>query len=318
MNPDFISLSCFGGSAGNCLLLIKSLVLRIPTNQGIIAAAILYTETVFNKFMSINLRKGAVTMESRSESAPGAELTESKNFFSRLAGVYFSPREAFREIGLSPKVLVPIIAMLVIGTLAGLYLSRNLDMESMMAGRMEEAVAAGKMTQEQMEQQLALVSKFASTQVIVFAALGSLAVALIIAAGFKLISSLIGAENRFKSVFAVTIYAMIAVSIIQYALIVLILSLKGSGGVDISNINSLVASNLGAVFAGILGEDALPKFFMRLAGYVDLFAIWIIALLAIGYSAVSRKLKTSTAAIWIAGVYAVIAVIGAAASSMFG
>jgi hypothetical protein len=88
--------------------------------------------------------------------------------------------------------------------------------------------------------------------------------------------------------------------------------------VDISNINSLVASNLGAVFAGILGEDALPKFFMRLAGYVDLFAIWIIALLAIGYSAVSRKLKTSTAAIWIAGVYAVIAVIGAAASSMFG
>ncbi len=257
-------------------------------------------------------------MESRSESAPGTELPESKNFFSRLAGVYFSPRETFREIGLSPKVLVPIIAMIVIGALAGIYLSRNLDVESMMAGRMEEAVAAGRMTQEQMEQQLALVSKFASTQMVVFAAFGSLAVTLLVAAGFKLISSLIGAENRFKSVFAVTIYAMIAVSIIQYALIVLILSLKGSGGVDISNINSLVASNLGAVFAGILGEDALPKFLMRLAGYVDIFAIWIIALLAIGYSAVSRKLKTSTAAIWIAGVYAVIAVIGAAASSMFG
>ena len=228
-------------------------------------------------------------MESRSESAPGTELPESKNFFSRLAGVYFSPRETFREIGLSPKVLVPIIAMIVIGALAGIYLSRNLDVESMMAGRMEEAVAAGRMTQEQMEQQLALVSKFASTQMVVFAAFGSLAVTLLVAAGFKLISSLIGAENRFKSVFAVTIYAMIAVSIIQYALIVLILSLKGSGGVDISNINSLVASNLGAVFAGILGEDALPKFLMRLAGYVDIFAIWIIALLAIGYSAVSRK-----------------------------
>jgi hypothetical protein len=119
-----------------------------------------------------------------------------------------------------------------------------------------------------------------------------------------------GAENRFKPLFSVTLYVMIAVSIVQSILLIVILHFKSPGDISLTNINSVMVSNLGSVLAGILGEDALPKFFMRLAGYVDLFAIWRIALLAIGYSAVSRKLKTTTAAIWLVAAYGVIAVIG--------
>jgi hypothetical protein len=44
----------------------------------------------------------------------------------------------------------------------------------------------------------------------------------------------------------------------------------------------------------------------------------MIALLAIGYAAVSRKLKTGRAAFWLGAVYAIVAVIGAAISSAFG
>jgi hypothetical protein len=68
------------------------------------------------------------------------------------------------------------------------------------------------------------------------------------------------------------------------------------------------------VLSALVGEDALPKYLMNLARYVDLFNIWLICLLAIGSAAVSRKLKTSTAAIWLGGAYAVMALIGAAAS----
>jgi hypothetical protein len=135
---------------------------------------------------------------------------------------------------------------------------------------------------------------------------------LIIAAAFKLIAVVISAENRFKAVFAVTSYTVIAVSIIQSVLLILVVQVKGQGELDISNLNSILASNLGALISSILGEDALPKFLMRLAGWVDIFAIWRLALLSIGYAAVSRKLKTATAATWLTAVYLVIALIASA------
>jgi hypothetical protein len=251
-----------------------------------------------------------VESEDMSKSTPEAEAPSPKNFFSRLGGVYFTPGEAFKEIGYSPGVLVPIVVLIIIGLLAGFYLTKNLDLQAMMASQLENAVKQGRITQEQMEQQLSLLARFMGVQVLASAALGSLVISLIIAGFAKLFSIMVGAENRFKAIFSVTLYAMIAVSIVQSVLLILVLHFKGPGNVSITNIGSVVASNLRAVLSGLLGEDALPKFVMNLAGYVDLFAIWMIALLAIGYSAVSRKLKTSTAAKWLVGAYAVIAVIG--------
>ncbi len=251
-----------------------------------------------------------MTLPSETESAYATEQPKPKGFRARLSGVYFSPRETFREIGLSPRVLAHVIVLVVIGLLVGFYLTQKLDFAGMMAEQMEKAVAEGRITREQMEQQLSVISKFARYQVIVGSALGSLLVALVISIGFKLISGLIGASSTFKALFAVTLYAMIAVTIIQSGLLILVLQIKGTEELNPAQMSSVVASNLGALLSGYLGDDALPAFFMRLFRFVDIFAIWVIALLAIGYSAVSRKLKTSTAAIWLSSAYAVIAIIG--------
>jgi hypothetical protein len=259
-----------------------------------------------------------VESEAVRESMSETEATKPKNFFSRLQGVYFSPGETFREIGCSPRVLIPIIVLMIISALVGLYLSKNLDLQSMATAQLERMVEQGRMTEEQMERQLSVVSRFAWVQLIGGAAFGSLAFSLIIAGFGRLFSILLGAENRFKTIFSVTIYAMIAISIVQSALLVLVVYLKGPGETTVTNMNSIVASNLGAVLASVLGEDALPKFLMRLARYADVFAIWLIVLLAIGYSAVSRKLKTATAATWLGVVYGIVALIGAAIGSFLG
>lgn len=246
------------------------------------------------------------------------EESRPRSFFSRLGGVYLSPGETFRDIGRSPDVLLPMIALVILGLLVGYYMAQKIDLGSMMAEPLQQAVADGRLTEEQMEQQLAVMSKFGGVQMTVGNALGTLLMTLVIAALFKLISVMIGAENRFKAVFAATLYTFLAVSIVQYAVTVLILYFKSPGELTVTSITSLVASNLGALLAGLLGEDALPKFLMSFFGWIDLFAIWMIALLAIGYAAVSRKLKTSTAAIWLGGVYVVIALIASAAGSLFG
>ena len=255
--------------------------------------------------------------DAANESLSVQEAPKPRNFFSRLGGVYASPRDTFGEIGQAPSVWVPLIILLVIGLLVGFYLSRNLDLESLVATQLESAVQQGRITQEQMEQQLAIATKFAGVQLILMTTIGSLFTVFIVAGYAKLFSLFSGAENRFRPLLSVTIYVLLAISIIQSGLTILVLQLKGPGEVDVAHMGSVVASSLGAILTSILGEDALPKFVAGLANAVDVFAIWTIVLLAIGYSVVSKKLKTGTAAFWLAIAYAIIAVISALVSSMF-
>jgi hypothetical protein len=248
-----------------------------------------------------------VETDDSSNAMPETEAPRPKSFFSRMAGVYASPRAAFREIGQAPRVIVPFACLIILGLLAGLYLSKTMDLESATVSQLEKFVEQGALTKEQMEQRLPMAIKMAGIQLIAVTSIGSIFGTLIVAGYAKLFSLMAAAENRFKSLLSATAYGMLAVSIVQYALIILILQLKGPGNVDITQINSVIASNLGA----------LPKFLMSLAKGIDIFSIWTIALLSIGYSMVSRRLKTSTAALWLAGAYILLIVIGAAVSSIF-
>lgn len=245
------------------------------------------------------------------------ETPKPGSFFSRLFGTFTSPRSAFKEIGQAPGVLTPLACLVVLGLLTGLYLSRTLDLESATVKSMEMMVERGSMTKEQMEQALPMALKAAGIQLIAVTSLASLLMACLIAGYAKLFSLFVAAENRYKPLLAVTAYAMLAVSIVQYALMILVLQMKGPGEVDPTQMNAVVASNLGAILSSFWGNDVLPRFVLSLANGVDIFAIWMIALLAIGYAIVSRKLKTSTAAVWLTGAYVLIIVIGAAFGSLF-
>ncbi len=252
------------------------------------------------------------------EPMPEPEAAESR-FFSCLGGVYSSPAATFGAIGRSPQVLVPIIALIVIGLLLGYFLVQRIDMGALAVDQLEQQVAKGRITQEQFDQLKQRVAASPKYRTVLYTPIQILLLVLVIAGIAKLVSgTFLGAENRFKAIFSVTLFVWIAVSIVYYGLFVLILYLKNPGDINASNVNSLVASNLGAWITGILGEDALPGFLARLAGWVDIFAIWKIVLLAIGYSAVSRKLKTATAAAWLGAIYGVIAVIGSTIGSLLG
>jgi len=243
-----------------------------------------------------------------------ADTPAPRSFFARLSGVYFSPGEAFREIGISPRVLAPIAAIVIIGLIVGVCLTQKLDLASMLADQFERQASEGRMSaaqQAQLQQQMAIVSRVIGIFILVLAGISSLILSLIVAGLFKLVSAMIGAENQFKAVFTVTLYSILATSIISSTIFVLVLFIKDPRDITFQNMNSLVSSNLGSIIALLAGENALPKFLMGLARSVDLFAIWMIALLAIGYSAVSKKLRTSTAATWLVACYAVVAVIGA-------
>jgi hypothetical protein len=240
------------------------------------------------------------------------------NFLSRLSGVYFSPGETFKEIGRNPSFLIPLLALMLVGGLGAYVLIERMTVPGFFSAQFEQAVAQGSMTQEQASQQVEAMSKYATWVKLGFFGWGFIQWAIIplaLAGIAKLITMVLGTENKFKPVFTVTVYALLAVAILSTLVFVVTLYLKPVEEIDLRNLGT---TSLGSLLSMLLGKDGLPKFIMALAGWIDLFAIWMIALLSIGYAAVSRKLKTSTVAFALGGLYAVIAIIGSIFAAMRG
>jgi hypothetical protein len=242
-------------------------------------------------------------------SMPEEEFVKPKSYFARLGGVYVSPGAAFGEIGRDPRLGIPIVVLIVIGFLLGFFLSTHIDIESLL--QQQQSTAQSPLSPER-------IASLVKGMIILVTGVGSILFALVVAAVVLLISKIVNAENSYSALLAVTVYSNTAITIVSGVLLVLIITLKGSGELDPRNISSALSSSLGAILAKLFGEDFLPKYFMKLLNYVDFFQIWRIVLLAIGYSAVSRKLKTATIAAWLVGLYAILALIGAAVGSLRG
>jgi hypothetical protein len=112
--------------------------------------------------------------------------------------------------------------------------------------------------------------------------------ALLVAAVLMLVFNLSGATKvDFKTSLAIVSYAWVP-WLIHGVLSILILFLKDPSAVDLQNI---VASNPGA----FLSDDA-SKWLVSLVSSIDIFAIWTLVLVAIGYSATNpRKLSLGKA-----------------------
>jgi hypothetical protein len=270
----------------------------------------MYIICVSNRIDSIN-EGGTVEPQNTATSLSEVEPVKPSSLFSRVGGAVFSPSRTFKEVGLAPRVLMPIIVLLLVCAVCFFFMAKHLDLNSMMnSPQMSQASAQPGMNLDR----LGLIISVAMAVIYPFV---MIIMALIIAGIGKLITFLVGAENTFKALFSVTLYIMIPITIIQAVLIILLLFLKGPGQVSMQNLTSVVASNLGAILGNLFGDDFLPKFLMKLLQSVDAFVIWAIALLAIGYSAVSRKLKPGTVAIWFSALYIIMAVCSAILSSMF-
>lgn len=248
---------------------------------------------------------------------PVAPPPKPQSFFSRLIGVYFSPGETFQEIGRAPRVLIPILVLALFTATAVVVASQRISFEQIALQKVDEAVAEGKITAEQGEQQKDGTKKFMvffKPLIPIFAAIWMTIMVLAIAGLAKLVSSMMGIENTFKQLLSATAYAILAVTIVGSVVGTALLFLKPVEEIDPNNpVNSNVAALLAT--AGVKG---LPKFVTGLLAYVDVFYIWKVALLGIGYAAVSRKLKSSTAMTYVGVGAFLIAVIGAAWTSFFG
>jgi hypothetical protein len=107
------------------------------------------------------------------------------------------------------------------------------------------------------------------------------------AAIFMLLFILMGVSTTFKKSLAVTIWGTAPPTIIITILSSVFMLVKDPEDLDISPANNVV-SNL----SGLVTQSAHPAL-SSLLGSIDIFSLWTIALLSLGFAAISNKKLTA-------------------------
>lgn len=219
--------------------------------------------------------------------------------FGRIIGVLTAPQKTFEKIAARPDWLIPMAVLIGAGILLAVLMTQRIDFEQVT----REAIAQRGSTasEEQIQSAIEFQEKFGSVlgvvNPIVFGSGILLLSALFFWVGFKMF----GSDLSYKTALSTTLYGFMPSLLSTLLSIPVVLSRGSLGLTDLQSGGSLLASNLGV----LAGEETAPTV-RALLSSVDLFSIWMIVLLTIGFSLSARTSRKSAAvtvlAIWILGV----------------
>jgi hypothetical protein len=201
--------------------------------------------------------------------------------FGRILGVFFSPKATFEDIARRPSWILPVALMTVLGLLTAFLLNQKVDWRDVAAKRIEESPQAANLSADQKEQRIAMSAKVSPVASYCLGGLlpilGVLVVALVLWFAYNVIG---GAGTNFTTSMGIVSHVF-SVSLLSGVLFIVILLLKAPGTIDLDN---PVATNVGAFL-----PESTPKALMSLGRSIDLFAIWMLVLVSIGFTAVNPK-----------------------------
>jgi hypothetical protein len=200
---------------------------------------------------------------------------------ARLFGALFSPGNTFRSIARRPSWILPVllITLVELGLIA--TFSHRVGFRSMIEKQLQNNSRFQQAPVAQQQRTIAAAVKVAPIAAYSEMIVGPTLVILIAAAIYMAIFNLLGGTQlKFPASLGIVAYASTPI-IIASLLGLVILFLKDPSTVDLNN---LLASNAGA----FLSSDS-PKWLAVLMRSLDVFSFWVMALLAIGYSAAAPK-----------------------------
>ena len=206
--------------------------------------------------------------------------------FGRIIGIFFSPKSTFEDIARRPSWILPILLTTVLSFISVTALNQRVNWHDYILQQIEKSPRAAQLSADQKQQQAEVSVKI--TVVIVYVAglivpvLFALIVGLVMMGAYNLLA---GAGAKFAQAFSIVAHAGL-VGIVSTPLFLLVLFLKPPGTIDPDN---PLATNLAAVL-----PDEAAKWLVTLCKSLDIFSLWTLILIAIGFAAVNpRKLKGS-------------------------
>lgn len=206
----------------------------------------------------------------------------------RLVGVLVSPTATFRKIAERPTWAVALVVLLVLGGVVAFVAVQKLDVEAQRDVIRESIEERQGLRGEELERQVDQImgvnrtlAPFTPIFGIAFGALGYLLIALLFMVGARLLDG----EIDFRRSLATTVHGMVPHGVAALLTIPLLVA-QESVDPELLQSGSLLASNL-----RFLAPEDASAVVTTLLSSVDLFAIWSVVLLVIGYSVVARISK---------------------------
>lgn len=226
------------------------------------------------------------------EPSPAApiELPPAKNSFQRIAGVLFAPAETFRDIARKPDILVPLLVIVIVTYVTIFLTMPRMDWDAV-AAQQEEAMRKQNpnMTDADMER-VARITKAGGTVMMYVMPALFIAWYAIIAGVLLLACRLFGGEGNYKQAFSATLYAWMPM--LLAGILGTVVVLARGGLIDPQAMQTLVKSNP----AFLVDIKEQPILFALLSS-LDIFTIWLLILLVIGFAALSKLSKAKVAVI---------------------
>jgi hypothetical protein len=235
-------------------------------------------------------------------SLPAPEAQAPVSHFGRIIGVFFSPKQTFAGIAERPSWVAPLLLMIALATCVGTLLNTKMNWGDYIRHKAEENARFSQLSEEDKDKalggQVKFWASFSYWSGIVVVPILVLFFALIYWGAFNLFR---GAGLRFGQAFGITTHAFLPTAL-SSILALIILPLKSYGDVDPENV---VATSLKAYL-----PDSAPKALIALGGSLELFWIWFLVLVAVGFAAANpKKIKPAASfgivfglwAVWVLG-----------------
>jgi hypothetical protein len=207
--------------------------------------------------------------------------------WGRLIGALVAPGETFRSIAERPTWLPPLLILALLGAAAGFVVQMKVDPEEMVRG--QAGMFGAEIPQADIDKAVENLENQSPVAKAALAGLGLLlqaAVYFVVAGLFTGAFKAFGSEIDYKRSLATTLHGYMPLAVAALLNLPLMLSRESLTFEDAMNSGVLVSS-----LKALAPEDA-SRVLESLLGSFDLFTIWTLVLLTIGYKLVA---KVSTA-----------------------
>jgi hypothetical protein len=229
---------------------------------------------------------------------PAPEAAAPVSPIGRIIGVFTSPKQTFTSIAEKPSWVAPMLLMMILAVVVGGLLNSKMNWAQYIRHKAEENPRFEQLSEEKKDEAVAGQVKFWAGFSYAVGAV-AIPISILIFAGIYLVAFnlMSGAGVRYGQSFAITTHAFLPAAITSI-LAMIILPLKTYGDVDPENI---VATSLKAYL-----PETAPKPLLALGGSLELFWIWCLVLIAIGFTAANpRKVKPGAAFGIVFGLWAI-------------
>ena len=211
----------------------------------------------------------------------GVPTSAREGAFSRLIGAVVSPQATFESIARKPGWLLPVVLLVVVNAVVAFSSIRRGYLSAYLEKQAESNPLTAGLTPQQRQPILATQMRVAPVTTYASAIVGTPVGLLIVAAVFLGAFRIgFGAEIKFVQSFSITAYAAVP-SILEGLLTLAFLWARPPTG---ANPHTVAMSSVAAYLPA-----GAPLWLVSLGAKLDIFALWMLVLLAVGYAAASAK-----------------------------